>query len=199
MKKFSLVLSIFLFTTSAAEANVLYLHCQRYRSTCTAEKCYQIADGLSADSEWRGSLPASKLEQLDFVVRENDAMMITENNLPGMSRTKNNKYTVLFDKIMQDPARIQMEITSDKAVKERVSIIKRTGFYSAYMLHTDTSIKDIPIGTPYTAYFGWCDDTTATDGVYTPTAEEPKPDAATPAPTAAASPAALPPTTPVKP
>jgi len=197
MKTLALALPLLIFTASAAQANVLYLHCQRYESKCVGEKCYEIAEGLNADPEWRNALPANKLEQLDYVVHDDKAVVITDNAMRGSLKTQDSKYTIPFNNVMQDSVRIQLEITSGSAVKERVAVIKHTGFYSAYVLHTDTSIKDIPVGTPYKAYFGWCDDTTATDGVYTPTAAKPKPDAATPADSSA--PAVPPPAASVKP
>src|SRR5262249_40632171 len=42
-------------------------------------------------------------------------------------------------------------------VKEKVEIDKISGFYDKYLIHTDNSIKDVPLGQPYVAYFGWCD------------------------------------------
>lgn len=175
MKKIILTALGVFFGAGSASANVLYLHCQRYESKCVGEKCYEIAEGLNADPEWRNALPVNKLEQLDYVVHDDKAVVITDNAMRGSLKTQDSKYTIPFNNVRQDSVRIQLEITSGSAVKERVTVIKHTGFYSAYVLHTDTSIKDIPVGTPYKAYFGWCDDTTETEGVYTPKPIEQKP------------------------
>ena len=153
---------------SSASAETLYLHCFRYESKCLAEKCYQIADRLVENLEWKATLSAEKMEPIDYVVRDNSAVGITTKTSQD-AKLEGGKYTVLFKSVTQDDARILLEYKNEAGfVRESVAVEKQTGFYANYLLHTDSTIKDTPVGKPYVAYFGWCEDTTATHGVYTP-------------------------------
>jgi hypothetical protein len=155
----ALLTIILCLAASAAQANTLYVHCLRYESKCTGDKCHDIAEKLKLDTK-KELLHAHKMEHVNYVIQE-DGAKATFSEAAANARLVDGKYTLHFKSVQQNDAAITLENKTDTgAVKEQVIIDKITGFYIKYLLHTDNSIKDVPVGEPYSAYFGWCEDTT---------------------------------------
>jgi hypothetical protein len=153
---FALVLS---FVTFSAHAATLNLSCQRYESKCKGEKCYDNAARLKQDKE-KKIFTMQHMENINYAIRE-DGATATFDDAKADATLVNGKYTLEFKYVTQDDAKIVLENKTDTGVvKEQVNIDKLTGFYAKYLLHTDGSLKDVPIGEPYSAYFGWCEDMT---------------------------------------
>lgn len=96
---------------------------------------------------------------------------------------KDRQLTIRYKFVSNDYNKIVMMNRDPKnAVKEEARIEPSTGAYHYFLLHTDGSIKDVPIGEPYTAYFGWCENMSA-PGAKLPQPEKPateaKPEPAT--------------------
>lgn len=152
---------IILFAAMPAQAgNVLYLHCQRFPSKCAGQKCFEIARALKEEDENREFFSKQRLENADYEIRDNEATG-TLDNVAAFAELSNGKYIVRFKHVFQNTGNITMEHRNEAGeTKERVIIDKFTGFFAKYLIHTDGSLKDVPIGEPYSALFGWCEDTT---------------------------------------
>lgn len=180
--------------SAPSPAETLYFHCQRYESQCSGNDCYRIADGLRADTERKLLTTVQKLESVEYRIAESAAEATLDNAAPNAILTRNNKYVIRYENVDIGPNLITVEDkTGSGIVKEKVEIDKLSGFYADYIIHTDNTIRDVPIGEPYTAYFGWCEDV---NGGPAPSAVPAVLDnlvpAATPAPPAAPVPATQP-------
>lgn len=145
------------FADAPAEAGTLFLKCQRYESKCKAAACYQLGEALRADKD--GTIYKVKItEPVQYAITADSATASLEN--PKLGKAKSGgQYTITYKRIPREdePNLIVLEIrTSVGEVKERVEIDRLSGIYAHYLIHSDNSIKDVPLGEPYTAYFGWC-------------------------------------------
>jgi hypothetical protein len=154
MRRLALIL---IFLASNAQAAPVTVHCQRYESKCTGAKCYTIADGLKEDTK-KEVLTLQKMDKVDYMVQNNTGTEIAavENaDNPG----KVEKYVTTFGTLNLDEDKTVMSNKNDAgAVREEITIDNHNGFYTRYLIHTDGSIKDVPIGEPYKAFFGWCEE-----------------------------------------
>lgn len=174
---FSVATALALASPALADDQHLDLTCTRYKSKCAGKDCYTLANGMKADPERRIlSLPG--LEELRYVIAPGSA---AETMIKGdeLTLTKR-KYQISYEQVSYGENDITISNHDAKgADKERVIIEPVSGFYAYYLLHTDGSIKDVPIGEPYRAYFGWC-----------ASGQAPATPAAPPAPPAVAAPPA---------
>jgi len=155
----------------ATQANATASTCQRYQSKCTGQKCYALAEGLREDV--RNALAAQQMERIDYAI-ENGHAIATVDPEAKMHET----YTSEFKFVAEEVGKSALENRTETGVtKERVIIEKPSGFYVHYLLHTDNSLNDVPLGEPYSAYFGWCD----LPPEITPTPAQPEVPAAPPA------------------
>jgi len=135
----------------ATQADAANITCQRYQSKCTGQKCYALAEGLR--EEVRNALAVQQMERIDYAI-ENSHAIATVDPEAKMHET----YTSEFKFVSTDAGKFALENrTETNVAKERVIIEKSSGFYVQYLLHTDNSLNDVPLGEPYSAYFGWCD------------------------------------------
>lgn len=143
--------------TASVRPEPLYtLDCKRYESRCVGDRCYEMETALRTNSDWRGQIPPERMESLQYVVRADGALSMTERVRVGAT-ISNGKYVIPIKHVTDGASSIQLENKTDEGiVRERVAIDKNTGFYAAYLMHTDATISDVPIGAPYAAYFGWC-------------------------------------------
>lgn len=133
---------------SSAQAATLLYECQRYRSPCTGEKCYHIASQLGLDTG-RTLLTKVPVQHLNYIIDNMQAREQIEHNTTDIT---------LYTQIdIQDNFIILSNVDASGKPFARASINKQNGVYSHYLIHNDGSIRDVPVGTPYRAYFGWCD------------------------------------------
>lgn len=159
MKKTSLLFLATALAAPAAHAEDLNLRCQRYESKCSATACYHLSEALKDDKD-RQIFAIQKTEIVDYLVKDTEAVAILENEVPNATLT-DGKYVLPYKHVRWEDGIVMMENrTSSGMTKERIEIDRDFGFYAHYMMHTDKSIKDVPLGEPYTAYFGWCEDVT---------------------------------------
>jgi hypothetical protein len=145
---------IFALAATDAQAGTLLIDCQRYESKCNGDKCYALADGLKQDTK-KEVLKLQKMELVHYTIDDTRATVSVDDEGSGI------KYTPEFEFVTRDENTITLKNkTESGAAKERVVIDKVSGFYAKYLIHTDGSMKDVPIGEPYSAYFGWCEDKT---------------------------------------
>ncbi len=138
----------------AAQAGELKVSCQRYESNCSGnEKCAAIADALKQDKN-KELLATQRTETVHYVIGDTRATASVDDEQSGI------KYTPEFKFVTRSGNDIILENKLETGVvKEQVVIDKKLGFYAKYLLHTDGSMKDVPVGEPYSAYFGWCTQT----------------------------------------
>lgn len=149
----ALVFALLLFPF-AAQAGELKVSCKRYPSDCSGtEECNAIAEALRQDKN-KEVLKSPKLETVHYVIGDTRATASIDDEASGI------KYTPEFKFVTREGNNVILENKLDTgAAKERVIIDKKLGFYAKYMLHTDGSMQDVPVGEPYSAYFGWCTQT----------------------------------------
>jgi len=129
--------------------------CQRFKSKCSGASCYALVSGLQKDTG-RSILDARKTEVVEYSVDvlHSIEMLKTEQVDPLLKR----QLSIEYLNVENAHGKITISNKDKKgAVKEKVEITPATGFYLYYLIHTDGSIKDVPIGEPFSAYFGWCD------------------------------------------
>lgn len=153
----ALLAAIMLLTPSLAmAAGEINLSCQHYQSKCSASACYSAAEKFALDTD-RELLKNPNIEKTFYIITADHAQAMFEATAAGAS-TIQGKYTLDFKYVTHAKDSITLENKlDDGTVKERVIIDKKTGFYIKYMLSTDKSLKDVPVGYPFYAYFGWCD------------------------------------------
>lgn len=158
MKRLLTALSIVFCSAVTARGETMSFDCQRYKSKCTAKACEELANGIREDSS-KKILSLQGLESVEYVV---NPRMAYENRRKAEDQSlAKRKYLVNYKFIEITPAMITLSNKAPSGIeKERVQIEPTSGFYRHYILHTDGSIKDVPIGEPYQAYFGWCNNTT---------------------------------------
>jgi hypothetical protein len=172
--------------SAPALADTNNLTCKRYKSKCTGETCFQIADNLKVDTAQK-ALPASSTETVEIKVSGDvgtETMLVR-----GVSaKEENSKFKTSYEYVTVTPQAITLQNRADNGrVSERMDVDLLTGFYTYYALHNDGSMKDVPIGQPYAAYFGWCDIGNGPAAAPTPVPLDPVP-VTPPAPGTAPSP-----------
>lgn len=171
-----------------AHAEILDLKCQRYESQCSASACYHLSEALKDDKD-RQIFAIQKIEEVDYHIGETEATAMLDNEFPNATLT-DGKYVLPYKHVIWKDGVVVLENrTSSGMPKERVEIDPDFGFYSHYMMHTDNSIKDVPVGEPYAAYFGWCEYAVAKEDPEAPMKEKkhaPAPMKPEPAPAPAA-------------
>ena len=131
--------------------------CKRYKSKCTGEMCYQLAEGLKRDTT-RKILSATTTETVLYKVNGDQATETVTARGTIQVQNADGKYDTLYERVIASPNNLIAENrTNNGQVSEKAEIDLVSGFYTYYALHNDGSIKDVPLGAPYTAYFGWCD------------------------------------------
>lgn len=147
-------------TASAAEANTLYLHCLRYQSQCSGQKCLDIGEALKATANSE-LLKTQAKDVIDFTLEEDHGAGYLAEDAPNAVKIGENKYKITYQHVFITPETITLEHKEESGkVRGRSTIDKLTGIYMSFVLHTDGSLKDVPVGAPYTAFFGWCEDVT---------------------------------------
>lgn len=141
----------------AAHAEMLELKCQRYESKCSASACYHLSEALKDDKD-RQIFAIQKTEEVDYHIEDTTASAMLENEVPNATLTEG-KYVLPYKHVKWEDGIVVLENkTSGGMTKEKIEIDRDFGFYSHYVMHTDSSIADVPLGEPYTAYFGWCEE-----------------------------------------
>lgn len=151
---------IFLLIASLAahpvHAATLFLRCHRYESKCKAAACYNLSDALREDKSGQ-IFDIKKTETVEYAIDGEHATGLLDNAAPNATWS-NGKYTIAYKHSPDGSNIITMKsFTPDEKVKEQVEIDRMSGVYSHYLMHTDNTLGDIPLGEPYFAYFGWCE------------------------------------------
>jgi hypothetical protein len=142
-------------TPAAAEPTQKFkFSCSRYQSKCLGKACDDMAAGVREDSE-KKLLRFPNLEVLEYEIEPGNA---SESLIKGdVMALSARKYKATYKNVLITPSAITfVNKTPEGTEKDRLFIDPISGFYSYYILHTDGSIKEVPIGEPYKAYFGWC-------------------------------------------
>jgi hypothetical protein len=143
-----------------AQAADMGFSCQRFKSSCAGGACAAMAEGLKQDTT-RSILGLRKTQRVAYRISEANAYETIETTLRGEASAK--KLETRYGSVKAGETSLTLENRNAKGVvSESVEISLSDGFYSNYVLHTDGSIKEVPIGEPYIAYFGWCDPATST-------------------------------------
>lgn len=156
MKK-AFLLGIILFSlpfTAQAQIKPQIFECQRFQSKCTGEGCYQLLDGFKKDVT-KKILTVRKTETVDYVIDEAGGVETLRGEQAVPSRDR--QLVMNYKFVGNEYGKIAL-FNKDKkgAVNIKVEIEPTTGFYYNFLIHTDGSIKEVPLGEPYLAYFGWC-------------------------------------------
>jgi hypothetical protein len=178
--------------------------CQRFQSNCTADACMQIIGALQKDTERK-----------IFTVRRTETVTYTFDNTGAVEKLRGEqavfnkqRLPVMNYKTVTTDAQGKIMLTNKDRkgnINIRVEIEPASGFYLNFFLHTDGSIKEVPVGEPYLAYFGWCspgDELLPPVIPVAPTTDGKEAPMAAPAPAAAVTPATpvpAPATAPAKP
>jgi|GEM_PF-3155003 len=131
----------------------LHLQCYRFRTKCLGQQCYDIGEVMPQDPEQR-HMKVAETERVEYSFLGNHAR---EHRLVGAEGAKTDYYAD-YAGIERTPTLIKMTTKSrDGAVTDTTEIHLNNKFYAFYAIHSDGTIKEVPLGVPYTAYFGWCD------------------------------------------
>lgn len=129
--------------------------CQRFKSSCTGQACLQRAAELQKDTEHK-ILAVKKTEFVEYAIHSTQAIETLKGE--QIDPTLKRALTITYTDVETTPDKIFLgNKDKNNTPKDKVEILTSTGFYLDYQLHTDGSIKEVPIGEPYAAYFGWCD------------------------------------------
>jgi hypothetical protein len=179
-----IVAAMLLVSLPTLAADKVTYECTRFKSNCVGASCHKIYDGLQLDTG-RTILGVRKTQVVEYVI---DPLSATETikTLLADDKDRDQSLVIEYKHVLNAYGRITLSnLDSKKKIKEQARIDAASGLYSFYMLHTDGSIKDVPVGEPYTAYFGWCENKSAPGIILpdmTPQAE-PAPEAEAPATT----------------
>lgn len=156
MRKGLLIFTLLLSHGAHAQSQEMKFSCTRYQSKCNGKQCDEIGKGFRADRE-KKILKLPNVEVLEYSIMPEAAQ---EKMIKGdASVFAMHKYTVNYKNVQMTPTSIVFSNSTPEGMqKERITIEPASGFYSYYILHTDGSIKEVPVGDPYKAYFGWCED-----------------------------------------
>ncbi len=178
MNKLFAFFILFAWAASPAMAeNKLTTHCQRYESKCTGSACYRLGSALKDDKD-RHIYTMRKMDVVQYDIDPTTATATFDNATPNAKLT-NGKYTIPYKHaIWRDDVIVLENTATSGVIKEKIEIERKTGFYAYYLMHTDDSIKDVPLGEPYTASFGYCQ----LPGVVLPVAPEDEEPIAAPTP-----------------
>lgn len=146
-------------TPFSAQAETLSFSCERFKSNCTGQECYKLVNALQKDTT-RQIFTVKKTEIVDYKIDATGAVetLRGEQAVPDKDR----QLIIHYKFVASEYGKIVMANRDPKNImKEEAQIEPTSGFYLYYLIHTDGSIKDVPIGEPYTAYFGWCENMSA--------------------------------------
>ncbi|MDX1975957.1 MAG: hypothetical protein SFT92_09850 [Rickettsiales bacterium] len=133
---------------SMAQAEMVF-SCQRYRSKCAGDECLTIANKLKLDTG-RSMLTLVTPQTITYRINDNKAQEVIEIN------GEEQRYP--YEKTESSESLITLSnLQPNGTLKEQVTINLINGIYTHYAIHNDGSIKDVPVGLPYRAWFGWCD------------------------------------------
>lgn len=155
MQKYA-VLSLLFFLVSVvdAQAESFSFSCQRFKSNCTGSECDKLVTALQKDTA-RQIFTVKKTEIVDYRIDSTGAVETLRGEQADYSADR--QLVIYYKFVTNEFGKITMKNYEPKgATKEIAQIEPTSGFYMYYLMHTDGSIKDVPIGQPYTAYFGWC-------------------------------------------
>lgn len=146
-------------TPLSAKAEILTFSCERFKSNCTGQECYKLVSALVKDTTHQ-IFTVKKTEIVDYKIDATGAVetLRGEQAVPDKDR----QLIIHYKSVENKFGKIILTNYEPKgAIKETAEIEPTSGFYLYYLIHTDGSIKDVPIGEPYTAYFGWCENMSA--------------------------------------
>ncbi len=142
-----------------AQADAIHFTCQRFKSNCVGKACLAMAEGFKADTEHK-ILTLRPVEKLDYKIDEKRAVEIIRSAQDAAKAALNVSVPYEFVTLSSNLITLERK-AADEQVRERVVIEIASGFYAYYAIHNDGSIKDVPLGEPYAANFGWCNQTSA--------------------------------------
>lgn len=136
--------------------NHLTTTCQRYESKCAGSACYRLGSALKADKE-HNIYAMQKMEVVRYNIDQNSATALFDNVTPN-AKLSNGKYEISYKLVIwRNDVIVLGNEASTGVMKEKIEIDRVSGFYAYYLMHTDNTIKDVPLGEPYTASFGYCE------------------------------------------
>ncbi|MFW0778233.1 MAG: hypothetical protein ACN2B6_11020 [Rickettsiales bacterium] len=144
----------------AAPANAtMKFTCERFKSSCTGTSCEKLYLALHKDVDHK-ILTMRKTQLVEYEIERHHA----KETLVSLRTEEEKDVPLVIDyKHVETPYGKLILTNKDRKgdVKEKTEIEPTSGLYRYYLIHTDGSIKDVPVGEPYAAYFGWCEDNTA--------------------------------------
>ncbi|MCE2927884.1 MAG: hypothetical protein LW823_09645 [Rickettsiales bacterium] len=147
------------FPALANEFQVTF-ECTRFKSNCVGAACHKIYEGLQQDTG-RTILAVRKTQVVEYVIDPARAVETIKTVLAN-DKDRDQNLVIEYQHVLSSGGRITLSNqNAKKVITERAVIDTTGGLYSFYLLHTDGSIKDVPVGEPYTAYFGWCENKSA--------------------------------------
>jgi len=160
MKTIHLITALAIYSIPfAAHAEQLSFSCERFKSNCMGQDCYKLVSALQKDVAHQ-IFTVKKTEIVDYKIDATGGVetLRGEQAVPDKDR----QLVIHYKYAVSEYGKIVLKNTDPKNnVKEEAQIEPTSGFYLYYLIHTDGSIKDVPIGEPYTAYFGWCENMSA--------------------------------------
>jgi hypothetical protein len=129
--------------------------CQRFQSNCNADTCLQLVNALQKDVA-RKIFTVRRTEIVTYTIDETGAV----EKLRGQQAvySKDRAMVMNYKNVATDALGKIIFTNKDRKgnANMRVEIDPLSGFYLNFFLHTDGSIKEVPVGEPYLGYFGWC-------------------------------------------
>ncbi len=171
--------------TAALADDATTYSCKRYQSQCKAGDCRKLAAQMVVrpESVQKILAAATQLETLNYAVMLSEAKETATNaaeapapdplaapTTPPAHASKSHVYEYVSK---SDGGFMLENRTTAGQTKEEVNIAAN-GFYSYYLISTDGSMHDVPIGEPYVTYFGACTKTSADAAPAAPVAVAPK-------------------------
>ena len=156
---------------SFADTPEIIYECTRFKSKCTGTACDKIYAGLKLDVQ-RSILTMRPTQLVEYRITPQRALETIKTALAD-DKDRDQKLVVEYQNIKQSGDEIILANRDKKNnIREKATISTMSGLYAFQLLHTDGSIKDVPVGEPYTAYFGWCDNKSAPGASLTDSAEQ---------------------------
>ena len=152
-------LPIALMLASPAVAEPMKFTCERFKSNCAGADCENLFLALHKDTEHK-ILTMRKTQIVEYEIERHHA---TEKLISLRTEEEKDVPLIIEYTHVTTPYGKLILANEDRKgdIKEKAEIEPTSGLYRYYLLHTDGSIKDVPVGEPYTAYFGWCENNTA--------------------------------------
>jgi hypothetical protein len=165
--------AIIMLVTAPALADELEAtyECTRFKSKCIGTACDKIYAGLKLDVQ-RSILTMRPTQLVEYRITPQRALETIKTAL-AEDKDRDQKLVIEYLSVQQSGGEIVLANHDDKNnIREKVTINLASGLYAFQLLHTDGSIKDVPVGEPYTAYFGWCDNKSAPGAALTDSAAQ---------------------------